>query len=79
MLHNFFELSLDLFCIAKTDGYFLHLTPAWEKILRYSREELTANRFLDLVQPDDRDATLEAISSLAAQHKIIHLENRYRF
>jgi PAS domain S-box-containing protein len=77
-LDQFFDLSLELLCIANLDGYFLRLNPAWERSLGYSREELLAKRFLDFVHPDDSDRTQKAISSLASQQKVIHFENRYR-
>jgi len=56
-LNQFFDVSLDLLCIANTDGYFLLLNPAWEGVLGYSREELMAKRLFDFVHPDDRDGT----------------------
>ena len=72
-LNQFFNVSLDLLCIANTDGYFLRLNPAWERILGYTREELMAKRFLDFVHPDDLDRTREAVSTLSSQQKVIFL------
>jgi PAS domain S-box-containing protein len=77
-LDQFFNVTLDLLCIANTDGYFLRLNPTWEKILGYTREELMAKRFLDFVHPDDVGPTQEAISTLASQQKVFSFENRYR-
>jgi PAS domain S-box-containing protein len=77
-LDQFFEVSLDLLGIANTDGNFLRLNPAWERILGHSREELMAKRFLEFVHPDDLDRTREAISALRSQQKVLSFENRYR-
>jgi PAS domain S-box-containing protein len=77
-LDQFFNVSLDLLCIANTDGYFLRLNPIWEGTLGYSREELMAKRFLDFVHPDDLVRTQEAVSTLASQQRVIYFENRYR-
>ncbi len=77
-LDQFFNVSLDLLCIANTDGYFLRLNPAWERILGYTREELMSRRFVDFVHPEDLDKTLEAVSMLASQQKVFFFENRYR-
>jgi PAS domain S-box-containing protein len=75
---QFFNVSLDLLGIANTEGYFLRLNPAAERILGYTREELMAKRFLEFVHPDDLDRTREAISTLASQQKVFSFENRYR-
>jgi PAS domain S-box-containing protein len=77
-LEQLFNLTLDLLCIANTDGYFLRLNPSWERNLGYSREELMAKRFLDFVHPDDLDRTHKAVSTLASQQRVIYFENRYR-
>jgi PAS domain S-box-containing protein len=77
-LDQFFNVTLDLLGIANTEGYFLRLNPAAERILGYSREELVARQFLDFVHPDDLDSTREAVSTLGSQQKIASFENRYR-
>jgi PAS domain S-box-containing protein len=77
-LDQFFNISPDLLCIANTDGYFLRLNSAWEKILGYTREELMTKRFLDFVHPDDLNRTREVVSTLASQRKVFFFQNRYR-
>jgi PAS domain S-box-containing protein len=77
-LDRFFEVNLDLLCIANTDGYFLRLNPAWETILGHSRDELMAKPFLDFVNPDDLLRTQEAVSAQVSRQRVIHFENRYR-
>ncbi|MBN1548291.1 MAG: PAS domain S-box protein [Syntrophaceae bacterium] len=77
-LDQFFNFSLDLLCIANTDGYFLHLNPAWEKSLGHGREELMARRFFDFVHTDDLAKTHEALSDLASQQRVIYFRNRYQ-
>jgi PAS domain S-box-containing protein len=77
-LNQFFNVSLDLKCIANTDAYFLRLNPAWERTLGYTLEELMAKQFLDFVHPDDLDKTREVVSTLASQEKVVFFENRYR-
>jgi PAS domain S-box-containing protein len=77
-LDQFFSVTLDLLCVANTDGYFLRLNPAWERILGYSKKELMTKQFLDFVHPEDLDKTRKAVSALASQQKVIYFENRYR-
>ena len=77
-LDQFFRVTLDLLCIANTDGYFLRLNPSWERILGHTREELMAKQFFDFVHPDDLERTRQAVSTLASQQKLISFENRYR-
>jgi PAS domain S-box-containing protein len=77
-LDQFFNVALELLCIANTDGYFLRLNPMWAKTLGYSEAELLSHQFLDFVHPEDRDSTLAAISDLSAQKQVWHFENRYR-
>ena len=77
-LDRIFSLSLDLLSVASLDGKFLRLNPAWESTLGYSPDELEGRRFVDLVHPDDVDATHKAVSELSAGKNLIDFVNRYR-
>ena len=77
-LDRFFNINVDLLCIADTDGYFRRLNVAWERILGYSFEELMSRRFLEFVHPDDVAGTMDAIATLASQREVINFVNRYR-
>ncbi|MDZ4164592.1 MAG: PAS domain S-box protein, partial [Smithellaceae bacterium] len=74
---NFFHLSPDLLCLVGFDGYFKMLNPAWERTLGFTVDELQARPFLDLVHPDDRQATIEATARLNAGQDLVAFENRY--
>ncbi len=76
---QFFALSLELLCIAGTDGYFKQLNPQWERTLGYRKDELFARPFIDFVHPDDRAATLAESAKLGeGGHETVSFENRYR-
>ena len=77
-MDQYFNTSLDLFCIADTNGYFRRLNPEWEKSLGYKLAELEGRRFLDFVHPDDLPATLAAVADLSSQKKVLNFTNRYR-
>ncbi|MBW4438003.1 MAG: PAS domain S-box protein [Pleurocapsa minor GSE-CHR-MK-17-07R] len=77
-IDRFFDISLDLWCIADTSGYFRRVNRAWELLLGYSMEELEGRQFLEFVHPDDIPATLAALASLEAQVPLTHFTNRYR-
>jgi PAS domain S-box-containing protein len=77
-LAEFFDLSLSLWCIAGTDGFFKHVNPAWESTLGYSNEELLARPYLDFIHPDDRAATAAEASAVFEGRTTVTFENRYR-
>lgn len=77
-LETFFNVALDLLCIADTSGNFIKLNKAWSDILGYSSGDLENRQFLEFVHPDDLQPTLDAMSQLSDQHPILDFTNRYR-
>ena len=77
-LDRFFGITLDLLCIADTEGRFHRLNPAWERVLGYTLHELQDRRFLEFIHPDDLAATQAAVAELAAGKEVIDFVNRYR-
>ena len=55
------------------------LNPAWERLLGWSREELTTRSLLAFVHPDDVEATADVLARThIAGSKIDELVNRWR-
>ncbi|SDF32208.1 PAS domain S-box-containing protein [Methanolobus vulcani] len=77
-LERYFTSSLDMLCIANTEGEFIRLNPEWENVLGYTVSELEKHNFMDFVHPDDKKATIEAIATLANQNEVRNFVNRYR-
>lgn len=75
---HFFDSSNDLLCIANVDGYFEIMNPAFEKLLGYTKKEMTENKFLNYVHPDDIESTLMEVEKLKSGALTIGFLNRYR-
>lgn len=81
LLHEFrkyFEVSLDMLCIAGTDGYFKRVNPAFERTLGWSKDDLLDRPFVDFVHPDDLEPTRRELEKLGRGIPTISFENRYR-
>lgn len=76
-LSRFFQLSVDMLCVATLAGYFKRVSPAFTAVLGWSAEELRARPFLDFVHAEDRALTLEAVEELRRGQVISDFENRY--
>jgi len=77
MEDRFFDLSIDMLCIAHFSGHFQRLNAAWEKTLGFSREELQSMRMFEFVHPDDREGTLEQNRIVRSGGQALGYENRY--
>ena len=77
-LERFFTMSADLLCIATFDGYLTRINATWHKVLGYTTTELMGQPFIELVHPDDREATMVARRGLTRGERVISFENRYR-
>jgi len=74
---RFFELSLDLFCIAGFDGYFRRINSNFSLVLGYSDEELLARPFMSFVAPEDQSRTIEVMGKLLHGLSVVRFRNRY--
>lgn len=74
---KFFDISLDLICIAGMDGYFKYVSPSWRKILGYSEQELLSKPFLDFIHPEDHQKNNREVARLADGKETFDFINRY--
>ena len=73
-----FDLNLDMLCIADLDGNFTKVNNRFSEVLGYDVKTLTGIRFLDLVHPEDLEATLKVLEHLQTQDYVHGFVNRYR-
>jgi serine/threonine-protein kinase len=77
-LRRFFDLSLDLFCIAGLDGFFRRVNSNFSRVLGYKEKSLLSRPFLDFVHPDDRAGTIEVMRLLLEGRPVVQFQNRYQ-
>ena len=77
-LDRFFKLSLDLFCVATFDGYFVRAQSGVAARPRLHGRGALRVAVHVFVHPDDRAATTAAMSALTTGEHVIDFENRYR-
>ena len=74
---RFFDVSIDMLCIASTDGYFKRVNRACVRELGWSEEELLSRPFISFVHQDDHRATAAQIQELAKGQPTIRFTNRF--
>jgi PAS domain S-box-containing protein len=74
---SFFETSIDMLCALDFNMHFRRLSPAWERTLGFTREELMSRPFIEFVHPDDRERTLNQNAEVRSGGQALAFENRY--
>jgi diguanylate cyclase (GGDEF)-like protein/PAS domain S-box-containing protein len=74
----FFDVSQDMLCLTDLDGCFTRVNPSWTKTLGWSEDELLGQPFIDLVHPNDREATIQTSSALLTGTSVHQFDNRCR-
>jgi PAS domain S-box-containing protein len=69
--------SRDLFIVASTAGVLRAVNPAWTDVLGFREDELIGMSFVEIVHPDDVEATEAAMLS-ATRSGLVRFENRVR-
>ncbi len=77
-LDYFFNLSLDMFCIAGVDGSFKRVNSSFSTTLGYGEEEMVDQNMLSFVHPDDVDITAQELEKLSQGFASQNFENRLR-
>jgi PAS domain S-box-containing protein len=77
-LDRFFELSVDMLCVADFDGHLTRVNPAFERVLGHTSAELLGEPFMSFVHPDDREATAAEYAATLEGGEVMGFENRYR-
>lgn len=72
-----YNISQDLMAITNLEGYFKKINPRFSEILGYNLQEITSQKFINLIHPDDQEATSIEINKMAT-NKSVHFINRYR-
>jgi PAS domain S-box-containing protein len=73
-----FNLSLDILCILDGSGALLRISPACIEVLGRDPRDLRGCLLLDLVHPDDREATEAELAKSRAGEPTTSFENRCR-
>ncbi len=61
---QFFDLSLDMFCMVSVEGHFLQTNRAFVETLDYRPGELDGRPYMELIHVADHDRVVEAVGAL---------------
>jgi PAS domain S-box-containing protein len=72
------RLSAELMLVGDLKSGDVAVNPAWESVLGWPQESLTAEALDELLHPDDREDTLREIEKLHRGVPVVRYENRFR-
>jgi diguanylate cyclase (GGDEF)-like protein/PAS domain S-box-containing protein len=76
-LNKIMDLLWDAICVVDMEGRYVFVSAAYERIFGYKPEEVIGRTMIELVHPDDREATLDVAAAIMAGHPQSHFQNRY--
>ncbi|MFJ4145516.1 diguanylate cyclase domain-containing protein [Pseudomonas sp. NPDC089734] len=76
-LVGFVDMLMDAICVVDTEGRYVYVSAACERIFGYTAQELIGTQMLCLVHPEDRARTLAAARDIMDGNPKLHFENRY--
>ncbi|WP_150303346.1 sensor domain-containing protein [Pseudomonas saliphila] len=71
------DLLLDVVCIVDTEGRFLSVSAASERVFGFRPDEMIGRTSFEMMHPDDRDATRTLVKRINAGLPSYDHENRY--
>ena len=75
-LSRFFDLSMDILCVADISGHYRRVNRTFAALLGLSAEAIVGRSVFDFVHPDDAEPTLQAMSVLGRGQSLSHFINR---
>lgn len=76
-LQKILNLSKDVICTLNQQAYFVSVSAASEEVWGYAPQELIGTCSFDLVHPEDKAKTSQALAGLQQGRDLVNFENRF--
>ncbi len=74
----FFNNATDLFCITDDTGKIIEINSAWERVLGWTKDEITSRPLRHFIHPDDIEKSKQELKNiLTGKSCLNHFDNRY--
>ncbi len=77
-LNQFFNLSLDFFCVANTNGFIEKISPVFSRELGFSEEEFLTQPFYNFILEEDIEATMIEVEKISRGLRATNFEARFK-